>query len=127
LTILRHGIDLVECKRIAGMLERHGDTFLERILTPAERDLARAYRHPVPFVAGRWAAKEAIMKMLGTGWGGGVTWTDMEILPDTLGQPIVQLHDQTARVAAALGIGRVLLSITHTDSHAAASTIGVGK
>lgn len=126
MSILGHGIDLVECERIARVLDRHRDRFLERVLTPAERDRARRHANPIPFIAGRWAAKEAILKMVGTGWRGQIAWTDMEILPDALGQPIVTLTGETARRAAQLGITRVLLSITHTKTHAAASAIGLG-
>jgi holo-[acyl-carrier protein] synthase len=126
MSIVGHGIDLVECSRIARLLESHADRFLERALTEAERTSARRLRDPVPFVAGRWAAKEAILKMLGTGWRGQISWQDMEILPDSLGRPCVRLTGETARIAAEKGIADVLLSITHTQSHAAASAIGTG-
>ena len=66
--IIGHGIDLVECDRIADMLRRHGDRFMARVLTNDERDRAAQFKNPVQFVAGRWAAKEAILKMIGTGW-----------------------------------------------------------
>lgn len=121
----RHGIDLVECGRIAGVLDRHGQRFLDRVLTRGEQDRAKRYRNPTLFIAGRWAGKEAILKMLGTGWRGRIAWTDMEILPDTLGQPHVMLSGETARIANDLGIGRILLSITHTEHYAAASVIGI--
>jgi holo-[acyl-carrier protein] synthase len=124
MSILAHGIDLVDCKRIADVLERHGEHFLERVLTPAERDIAARFKNPVTFVAGRWAAKEAILKMLGTGWRGKILWTDMEILPDELGRPVVTLSGETARLAAEKRISRIMLSITHIKSHAAASVIG---
>jgi holo-[acyl-carrier protein] synthase len=124
MSILGHGIDLVECSRIAKVLENHGQRFLNRVLTPAERELAKRYKAPVPFITGRWAAKEAILKMIGTGWRGKIAWTDIEILPDDLGQPVVTLSGETARIAGQKGIDRVLLSITHTDHHAVASAIG---
>ncbi len=124
MSIVGHGIDLVESSRIAKVLENHGERFLNRILTPAERELARKYSNPLPFISGRWAAKEAILKMIGTGWRGQIAWTDMEILPDDLGQPIVTLTGETARIASRKGINRVLLSITHTEHHATASAIG---
>ena len=108
------------------MIESHGQRFLDRVLTPAERHLAEPIRNPVQFVAGRWAAKEAILKMIGTGWRGQISWNDMEILPDELGQPHVTLSGETARIAAEKGITRVLLSITHTRGNAAASAIGLG-
>ena len=95
MSIHGHGVDLVECTRIARVLEHHGQRFLDRVLTPDEQARAGAYRDATPFVAGRWAAKEAILKMLGTGWRGRITWTDMEILPDALGQPVVTLSGET--------------------------------
>ncbi|MBI4716696.1 MAG: holo-ACP synthase [Planctomycetes bacterium] len=122
--IVGHGIDLVECARIGEMLADHGERFLTRVLTVAEREQARKFADPVPFVAGRWAAKEAILKMIGTGWRGKIAWTDMEILPDGLGRPVASLSGETARRAEALGIRRVFLSITHTKHQAAASAIG---
>ena len=125
MSILGHGIDLVECARIAKVLENHGQRFLRRVLTPAERERASKYKHPIPFIAGRWAAKEAILKMIGTGWRGRIAWTDMEILPDPSGRPVVTLTGETARHAERIGIRRVLISITHTRNHAAASALGV--
>ncbi len=124
MTLVAHGIDLVECDRIAQLLEKHERRFLQRVLTPAERERAKVYRNPVPFIAGRWAAKEAILKMIGTGWRGKISWTDMEVLPNEMGEPQVALTGETALRASALGITRVLLSITHTKHYAAASAIG---
>ena len=126
MSVLGHGIDLVECERIARMIAEHGDRFLDRVYTASEREVAARYRDPVPFFAGRWAAKEAILKMIGTGWRGQIAWTDMEILPDELGRPVVALSGETARRAAEMGIKRTILSITHTAQQAAASAIGVG-
>ena len=124
MSILGHGLDLVECARIAQVLRDHGQRFLDRVLTPAEQERAKQFKNPTSFIAGRWAAKEAILKMIGTGWRGGIAWTDMEILPDALGRPVVTFTGETARLAGQLGIRRILLSITHTEHHAAASAIG---
>ena len=127
MSILGHGIDLIECSRIAKLLKRHGARFLDRVLTPAEQQRAKRFKDPIPHIAGRWAAKEAILKMIGTGWRGQIAWTDMEILPNEQGQPIVALSGEAGRIAINLGIKRVLLSITHTEHHAAASAIGTGE
>lgn len=127
MSILGHGIDLIDCDRIASVFKRHGERFISRILTSAEQERMSQFRDPIPFIAGRWAAKEAILKMIGTGWRGQIAWTDMEILPNKLGQPMVTLREETARRAAEMGIGRVHLSITHTATTAAASAIGVDK
>ena len=126
MSILGHGIDLVECSRIAGILENHRKRFLDRVLTQPEQERAQQFRDSIPFIAGRWAAKEAILKMIGTGWRGRIAWTDMEILPDALGKPSVTLTGETLRIANEKGITRILLSITHTQHQASASAIGVG-
>jgi len=125
MSIIGHGIDLVECERIARVHQNHGKRFLDRVLTAAEQERAAHFSDPIPFIAGRWAAKEAILKMVGTGWRGEIAWTDIEILPNELGQPVVRLCGATGRRAESLGISRVQLSITHTREYAAASAIGL--
>lgn len=124
--MLAHGVDIVECARIDRMLREHGERFLARVFTPAEREYCMASRTPAIRLAGRFAAKEAILKALGTGWRGGLAWTDMEILPDGYGKPHVMLTGGCAAQAAGMGIARVLISISHTETHAIASAIGVG-
>ncbi len=125
MAVVSHGLDLIECARIARVFGEHGPRFLDRILTPAEQERAKQFKDPIPFIAGRFAAKEAILKVVGTGWRGQIAWTDMEVLPDSLGRPVVTLTGETARQAERLGIHRILLSITHTDAMAAASAIGL--
>jgi len=125
--ILGHGIDLVEVARVRGMLGDHGERFLARCFTEGERaycaaNPARMAEH----LAGRFAAKEAVLKVLGTGWSGGIAWTDVEVVRESGGRPGVRLHGAAAAVAARLGIASVLLSISHTSTHAMASAIGVG-
>ena len=127
MTILGHGIDLVECERIAKVWREHPEQFLGRVLTPAERAYCERHRDPIPRIAGRFAAKEAILKVLGTGWRGAISWTDMEILNDDAGRPVLRLSGECARVAASLGIDDILLSISHTEHYASASAIGVGR
>ncbi len=124
--ILGHGIDIVETERIRRMLEEHGQRFLDRCFTPAEQAYCgrNAKRH-IEHLAGRFAAKEAILKVLGTGWRGGIAWTDMEILPEPSGQPRVRLRDECLRIATALGISRWHISISHIETHATASAIGM--
>ncbi len=127
MNVVAHGIDLIECERIASILEKHPDRFLERILTPGERKRAAQFKEPVPHITGRFAAKEAVLKVLGTGWRGEISWHDIEITNDPLGRPVVQLSGECARIAGAKGIGKILLSITHTANYASASTIGLGR
>ena len=125
--IVGHGIDLVEMARVEKVWRDHPDRFLDRILTKSERVYCERHKNPLPHIAGRFAAKEAILKMLGTGWRGQIAWTDMEITNDEAGQPHVYLSGHTAEIAASRGIERILLSITHAENYAAASAIGVGK
>ena len=125
-TILAHGIDLVHCPRIARVWQAHGDRFLARVYTPAERAYCLDCKDPLPRLAGRFAAKEAVLKMFGTGWRGGLEFTDIETLPDPLGKPLVTLCGGCAKMAQTLGISQVLLSISHAGEYAFASAIGTG-
>lgn len=122
--IIGHGVDIVEVPRIARMHADHGAHFLERCFTPAEQAYCLDHKNAAQHLAGRFAAKEAILKVLGTGWRGQIAWTDMEILNDPAGKPVLQLTAECARIAADLGIARWHLSISHTASHAIASAIG---
>ncbi len=125
MNVLAHGIDLVECNRVGAVLQRHPERFLDRVLTEKERAAVGRFRDPVPHVSGRFAAKEAILKALGTGWRGQISWKDIEVVNDDLGQPQVTLSGECARIADQKGIQRILLSITHTQHHAAASAIAL--
>ena len=122
--IIGHGIDLVEVARIAQMRADHGPHFLDRCFTPAEQAYCLDHRLADIHFAGRFAAKEAILKVLGTGWRGSIAWTDMEILNDCAGKPSLTLAGESARIAANLRITRWHLSISHTNNHAIASAIG---
>ncbi len=126
--VISTGIDLIECKRIREVWQRHGDRLTDRLLTPAELDYVRRYaKDIVPRLAGRFAAKEAILKVLGTGWRGQIAWRDMEILNDSSGRPEVRLTGECARVASSLGITQILVSITHTENYAAAHALGLAE
>jgi holo-[acyl-carrier protein] synthase len=127
MSILGHGIDIVETQRIASLLQEHGPRFLDRVYTSAEQEYCcRSPRRQVERLAGRFAAKEAVLKVLGTGWRGGIAWTDMEILPEPSGQPRLQLSGECQRIARELGISRWVVSISHISTHAMASAIGMG-
>jgi len=125
--IVAHGVDLVRCDRIERMWADHGDRFLDRVYTPAEREYCLNCKTPVQRLAGRFAAKEAVMKLVGTGWRGGIRWTDIETLPDPLGKPLVSLYGSAATLAQAIGVEQILLSISHTADSALASAIGLGS
>ncbi len=127
MNVVAHGIDLIECERIASILEKHPDRFLERILTQAERERAAQFKEPVSHISGRFAAKEAVLKVLGTGWRGEISWHDIEITNDPLGRPLVTLTGECARIAATKAIDDVLLSITHTANYASASALGLTR
>ena len=124
--IIAHGIDIVRCDRIERVWRDHAERFVDRVYTAAERDYCLNCKTPVVRLAGRFAAKEAVLKTLGTGWRGGILWTDIETLPDPLGKPLVTLHGETAKLAESLGIDHILLSISHTRDHAIASAIATG-
>jgi holo-[acyl-carrier protein] synthase len=121
--IVGTGIDIVAIERVARLHQRHGERALRLLLSERERQAAAAWSHPAPRLAGRFAAKEAVMKALGTGWTGGVTFTQIEILNSPGGQPQVQLSGAAAARCEALG-GRVWhLSISHERDHAVAQAI----
>lgn len=126
MNVISHGIDLVEIARIGRMVDDHADRFIERCYTPREVLYADAApRKRLERLAGRFAAKEAILKAIGTGWRDGIAWTDMEILPDTLGRPVLTLSGTAADLAAKAGIGAWTISISHTDTLAIASAIAL--
>jgi len=125
--IIGHGIDLVEVARIAQTLERHGQSFLDRCFTPGEQAYATGRKRRDEHLAGRFAAKEAVLKALGTGWVGGIAWTDVEVVLLPTGQPTVALHGRAAQIAANQGVTSWFLSISHTDSHAMASALSQGE
>jgi holo-[acyl-carrier protein] synthase len=125
--IIAHGIDLVDCPRIDEMVEKHGDRFLNRVFTPAEQDCARGRKNSIENYAGRFAAKEAILKLIGTGWRGKIAWTDIEVTNDPAGRPIVALSGEVERIARELGIERISISITHTANFAIASAVALAR
>ena len=125
--IIAHGIDLVDCPRIAEMVERHGGRFINRIFTEAEQAYAKSTRNEIEKLAGRFAAKEAILKLVGTGWRGKIAWTDIEIINNAMGQPEVTLTGEVEKIAEKLGISHVSVSITHTANFAIASAVALAQ
>jgi holo-[acyl-carrier protein] synthase len=116
------GIDAAEIARISNAVERWGARFLDRIYTPVEQ----AYcGRKMQRLAGRFAAKEAISKVLGTGIRY-IRWREIEILPDRTGKPVVRLHGRALAVAEALNLGEISVSITHTDELALAFAMAIG-
>lgn len=125
--VVAHGIDLVHCPRIARIWQDHGQRFLDRVYTRSEQAYCLNCKDPVVRLSGRFAAKEAVFKMLGTGWRGGLEWTDIETLPDPLGKPMVTLHGKTAAMQKTLGITGIVISLSHAGEYALASAIGLGE
>jgi len=123
--IIAHGIDLVDCKRIAAMVTRHGQHFLDRVYTASEQQYAGRAKNQVERLAGRFAAKEAVFKLIGTGWRDKMAWTDIEIINNTLGRPQVHLAGQVRDTVQSLGIEQVSVSITHTADLAIASAVAL--
>ena len=123
--ILGLGTDIVEVDRIARMIADHGDHFLERVFTKTEIAHCQPRRESAPHYAGRWAAKEAVMKVLGTGFTNEVGWTDIEINVRPSGQPFIELYGPTLAFAQRLGIRQILITISHTKQYATATAIGV--
>ena len=121
--ILGTGVDLAEVPRIREAIERHGARFIQRIYTPLEIAYVERKANRFERYAARFAAKEAGMKAIGTGWKGGVRWQDFEVSNLPSGQPTLRLYGVASRVAEKLGVRRVSLSITHTAELAMAHVI----
>jgi holo-[acyl-carrier protein] synthase len=119
------GTDIVECLRIGRMIEQHGELFLSRVYTDREIRYCQARTRAVEHFAGRWAAKEAILKSLGTGWRRGLSWTDMEVRLDTGGKPEVLLCGAAKDLAQNLRVSAILLSISHCRAYATAYALAV--
>ena len=125
MTIIAHGIDLVDCPRIEDMINRHEERFINRVFTAAEQAYADANKSRIEKYAGRFAAKEAILKLIGTGWRGKIAWTDIEIVNNSSGQPQVNLDGEVKIIADKLGITQISISITHTANFAIASAVAL--
>jgi len=128
--IISTGVDLAEVARIRRALEdpRTGARFRHRVFTEKEIAYCETKRRgKYESYAGRFAAKEAVMKALGCGWGAQVRWLDIEVARAPSGKPDIVLHDKTAMRAERLGIRRWALSITHTEAHGMAYVIALGE
>lgn len=123
--IIGLGTDIVEIDRIEKMIDRHGDHFLDRVFTTGERSYCGKKKMFGESYAGRWAAKEAVMKTMGTGFVKGVHFTEIEIESESSGKPVVRLTGSTARVAEQLGIGVILVTISHSRQYATATAIAM--
>lgn len=123
--IIAHGIDLVEFGQLEKILEKHPERFPNRVFTPTEMADADKVKNRLEKLAGRFAAKEAVMKLVGTGWRDGIAWTDIEVVNNPLGQPIVNISGKVKELADEKGIEQITLSITHTANFAIASAVAL--
>jgi holo-[acyl-carrier protein] synthase len=121
------GTDITECLRIARMIERHGELFLQRVYTPEEIKYCQSRKLSTQHFTGRWAAKEAILKALGTGWRRGISWRDVEIRNELGGKPVVAVRGGVKDVVEQLGVREIQVSISHCRSHATAFAVAIGK
>ena len=121
--IVGTGVDLAEVDRIREAIERHGARFIERIYTPGEIAYVERKANRYERYAARFAAKEAGMKAIGTGWHGGVRWRDFEVANLPSGRPTLRFHGAAAEIAGKLGVQNVALSLTHTATQALAYVI----
>src|SRR5919197_635284 len=121
--IVGTGIDIAEVPRIAEAIKRHGERFLRRVFTEGEINYCDSKANRVERYAARFAAKEAAMKALGTGWNNGVRWRDVEVCRAPGGRPTIVFHGVAAQVAARMKANHVALSLSHTAEQAIAQVI----
>src|ERR1700758_2550427 len=112
------GVDIAEVERIRKAIERHGEPFLRRLYTESEQEYCERFKNKYERYAGRFAAKEAAMKALGTGWSRGVRWVDVEVAREKGGRPTMMLAGEAAHIADRLKVKNIVLSITHTADQA---------
>ena len=125
--IIAHGIDLVSLKRISSMVKKHEEHFLARVYTEKEIAYAGSNKKRIERLAGRFAAKEAVLKLIGTGLRGKMSWKDIEVVNDDLGRPVVAISGEVKAVADKHGIEQITISITHTADLAMASAVAFAE
>ena len=125
--ILGSGVDLCEVHRIEATVARHGRRFLERVFTEREIAYADSKANRFERYAARFAAKEAGMKALGTGWRGGIAWRDFEVVNLPTGRPTLRFHGRAAEIAEKLGVRHIAISLTHTKEQALAMVVLEGE
>ena len=121
--IVGSGVDLCEVPRIESAIARHGRRFIERVFTEREIEYAESKANRYERYAARFAAKEAGMKALGTGWRGGIAWRDFEVANLSSGRPTLRFHGKAAELAEKMGVHNIALSLTHTAAQALAMVI----
>jgi holo-[acyl-carrier protein] synthase len=127
MNIIGIGTDITKCSRIVQMIEKHADVFLQRIFTANEISYCGDRKAYAQHYTGRFAAKEAVLKALGTGWAKGIHWTDIEVVNEPGGKPVVNLTGQAKRISQSMGISEVMITISHCDEYAVAFATAVGS
>jgi holo-[acyl-carrier protein] synthase len=124
--IIGHGVDIVETSRIKKLMGEHPERFLERVFTPGEQADSRSTKRQHEHLAARFAAKEATLKALGTGWAQGIGWTDIEVVRADNGKPSLSVTGRAGEIATEQGIQRWFVSLSHISDCAIASVIAEG-
>jgi holo-[acyl-carrier protein] synthase len=121
--ILGTGVDIVSVGRVRGILQRQKTRFVERVFTPGEQGYCNTHRDPAPHYAVRFAAKEALLKALGTGWSSGIRWIDVEVQREEGKAPVIRIHGQAARIAARMQVRAIHASLSHSEENAVATVV----
>jgi len=125
--IIGIGTEIIECLRVARMIERHGEQFINRVYTAEEIRYCRSRRQATQHFAGRWAAKQAVLKALGTNWQRGLSWRDIEIRPAPARQAVVAVRGAMKDLIKQLKVAQLLVGISHCHTHAMACAVAVGR
>jgi holo-[acyl-carrier protein] synthase len=123
MSVLGIGVDLVECARIQHSLDRFGERFLHRVFTEGEIEYSQSMKYPARHLAARFAAKEALSKAFGTGIGKSMGWKEIDVHRKPSGEPFVVLEGKAKQLAVDRGVGKVWISLSHTEHHAFATII----
>ena len=125
--IIGIGTDITECARIDRMLRQHGNRFLAHVFTEHEIAYSSQRKRDTEHFTGRWAAKEAALKALGTGWIAGISWKDVEVVNEFSGKPVLKLTGGAEKIARDKGIDEILITISHCQAYAVAYAVAVRK
>jgi holo-[acyl-carrier protein] synthase len=126
MNVLGIGSDIIECLRIAQMIERHGELFVHRVYTETEIEFCSSRKAATQHYAGRWAGKEAVLRAIGVEWVRGIAFRDIEILDSEGGRQVVGLTGEVREWCRKLGIEQIQISVSHCRSHATAYALALG-
>ena len=124
--ILGIGIDIVEIKRIEGLLKRYGETFLRRVFLPEEIAYCGSKKYPAQHYAARLAVKEAVFKAFGEGWTEKIGWKDIKVKRSQKGQPAVELLGKGKKLQRELKVAKIMVSLSHADAYSVAQAVTLG-